>query len=254
MITLTGVGLAAAAVMMLPDAATGYPQYRQSDAGGNCVTCHGDFTGPMSPQGTVFPGDDKHQMHRSAQEMNTDCGLCHTSTGDNPMLGSSAGSGSTPGYGCVGCHGRDYGGDIGVSGVGLRAHHQNAGVNACMVCHPDDPPPLPERFPPPYYGTGETAADDSCNMSPGFLENWSIGDTQGLDNDGDLAYDMNDGDCSCPADFNESGEVDIVDLLGTLGAWGGSDPVFDIAPFPGDGSVDILDLLDTLAAWGSCPG
>jgi hypothetical protein len=59
---------------------------------------------------------------------------------------------------------------------------------------------------------------------------------------------------TCPFDTNLSGAVDVVDLLGLLAAWGGSDPVYDLAPecLP-DGVVDVLDLLALLAAWGKCP-
>jgi V8-like Glu-specific endopeptidase len=55
----------------------------------------------------------------------------------------------------------------------------------------------------------------------------------------------------CPADINEDGVVDVLDLLELLSAWG---------PCPGcpadineDGVVDVLDLLELLLAWGPCP-
>lgn len=57
----------------------------------------------------------------------------------------------------------------------------------------------------------------------------------------------------CVADVSgNDGTVNTVDLLDLLAAWGGSDPIFDIAPPGGDGTVDTVDLLALLAAWGDC--
>jgi hypothetical protein len=53
---------------------------------------------------------------------------------------------------------------------------------------------------------------------------------------------------SCPADFDEDGDVDTADLLYLLGAWGTPDGDVD-----GDGDTDTADLLALLAAWGDCP-
>ncbi len=57
---------------------------------------------------------------------------------------------------------------------------------------------------------------------------------------------------TCPGDADGDGAVGITDLLGMLGAWGSSDPAYDIAPGNGDGVVGIADLLALLAAWGPC--
>ena len=166
-----------------------YPRYNDG-----CQNCHGAFTDGTSPAGTVFPANNKHEMHRGASYMATNCNLCHT-TGDNfnPFLGSSNGTANNPGVGCTGCHGQDYGGSIGARSAGLRAHHAANGVTLCTECH-SDPAPLPENVKPPYYGTPDTRVDDACNLAPGYLENWSIGDTRGLDNDGDNLYDTDDPD------------------------------------------------------------
>jgi len=55
----------------------------------------------------------------------------------------------------------------------------------------------------------------------------------------------------CPADINDDGVIDVLDLLAILNAWG------DCPGCPeditGDGVVDVLDLLEVLAAWGPCP-
>ncbi len=168
-----------------------YPRYTDG-----CQNCHGAFTDGTSPRGTVFPGNSKHEMHRGAGSMATNCALCHTGIPGSspPFLGSSDGTARTPGYGCLGCHGRDYGGSIGVTGAGLREHHAANGITLCAGCHLNDPTPLPENVNPPYYGSPDTRCDDACNSGPDYLENWSIGDTLGLDNDGDNAYDTADSD------------------------------------------------------------
>jgi hypothetical protein len=36
-------------------------------------------------------------------------------------------------------------------------------------------------------------------------------------------------------------------------AWGTADPLYDIAPPPGDGIVGIQDFLALLGSWGPCP-
>ena len=59
----------------------------------------------------------------------------------------------------------------------------------------------------------------------------------------------------CPADLDQSGTVDVLDLLALLGAWGPCP--HPPAACPGDvivdGTVDVLDLLALLEAWGPCP-
>lgn len=193
MFGVTAISLVTISVMLLSDPAMAYYRYKNDAAqdGSQCSACHGDFTSDVSTKGTVFPSESKHEMHRSASAMNADCNLCH-SNGDNknPYIGFSQGTASNPGLGCLGCHGRDYGGSVGVTGAGLRAHHVINGITTCATaCHPSDPTPLPEEVPPPYYGTPDTSADDTCNQMPAYLENWSIGDVLGLDNDGDNEYD-----------------------------------------------------------------
>jgi hypothetical protein len=51
----------------------------------------------------------------------------------------------------------------------------------------------------------------------------------------------------CDADFNESGSVNVEDLLILLGGFGGTDASLDITQ---DGNVNVEDLLDLLAAFG----
>ncbi len=217
-----------------------------------CQTCHGAFTDGESPKGTVFPSDDKHRMHRDSSFMDADCNLCHTSgDDDNPFVGSSDGTANNPGVGCVGCHGRDYGGDIGNSGVGLRAHHAVNGVTACALCHVSDPISLPESVQPIYYGTVDTRVDDSCNSAPDHLENWSIGDTLGLDNDGDNLYDAADGDC-CLGDLDSDGDVDLSDLAQLLAGYGTtSGATYEDGDLDGDEDVDLSDLAALLSVYGT---
>ena len=149
-------GGAAVAVVLIGinvQSSLAYPRYTDG-----CNACHGDFDGPTSPKGTIFPQDSKHEMHRGSQNMNSDCGLCHIQNGDSPFTALSRGTDDNPGVGCVGCHGRDYGGAIGDSGVGLRRHHFNNNVTVCSGCHANDPEPLPENILPTYYGTVDTNA------------------------------------------------------------------------------------------------
>jgi hypothetical protein len=241
--------------------AEGYRKWR-SDSGGWCAGCHGDFNDGTSPKGTVFPFDSKHSMHRSSSEMNTDCAMCHyDGDGNNPDLdfSDSDGFGGSPGVGCMGCHGRDYGGTFGVMAVGLREVHRNSGVSSCgdSSCHSNDPDPLPENVLPPYYGSFGTRVWDPCNTSPFFGEDFSLDkdNNHGLDNDGDGFYDEDDPDCSvefCDSDFDMNGVVDVADLTIMLANWGvcdGSCP----GDANGDGTVDTADLVILLNEWGTCP-
>jgi hypothetical protein len=168
-----------------------------------CQSCHGAFTDATSTKGSIFPGDDKHTMHRAANQMNTECDLCHTSgDGRDPFIGFSDGTATNTGYGCAGCHGRDYGGADGVTGRGLRQHHWRAGQAECLSCHADADPvaaaTLAESTSPPYYGSADTNASDPCNAVAAAKtgENWTIGDFIGTDNNGDGIYDGSDVACA----------------------------------------------------------
>ncbi len=230
-------------LVMVVGSSMAYERYDQG-----CDNCHGDFFSGVSPKGTVFPSNNKHEMHRGSSHMDADCSLCHGGNGEL-FLASSGGTSSNPGVGCVGCHGRYYDG-IGDSGVGRRKHHITTGITVCGTCHSSDPEPLPESVLPTYYGTVDTKVDDPCNAGPDFLENWSIGDDEGMDNDGDDVYDQDDSDCSdCPADVTGDAVIDVLDLLAILSAWGAGGGPEDIN---GDGVVDVLDLLEVLSAWGPC--
>ncbi|HRP63984.1 MAG TPA: hypothetical protein PK400_11860 [Phycisphaerales bacterium] len=59
---------------------------------------------------------------------------------------------------------------------------------------------------------------------------------------------------ACLPDLNNSGTVDVLDLLILLAAWGACpDPNDCPADLNGSGAVDVQDLLILLAAWGPCP-
>ena len=185
--------LLAAGLLMIVSACNNclaYERYKDDNktSGSNCSECHGDFTGTNSPQGTVFPSDSKHIMHRSNSYMNTACDLCHSSGDDNnPFIKSSAGTANNPiGLGCSGCH----------VGSGLRQHHYVNGITCYGDCHVPETAP-PENVKPPYYGTADTRADNPCNgiAAANTNENWSVGDFLGLDNNGDNLYDMADFAC-----------------------------------------------------------
>jgi len=157
-------------------------------SGCSASSCHGSFTGSTSPKGTVFPSNNKHTMHRNSSHMDTECLLCHIEIGDDPFLGSSAGTDDTPGLGCSGCH----------VGSGLRAPHAANGITTCYTvsCHSPEVPDA-ESVNPPYYGSVDTKANNACNdvMVSKTGENWSVSDFLGLDNDGDNLYDLADFDC-----------------------------------------------------------
>ena len=58
----------------------------------------------------------------------------------------------------------------------------------------------------------------------------------------------------CPADFDDSGDVGVKDLLFLLGAWGPCPKQRDCpADFDDSGDVGVKDLLFLLGAWGPCP-
>ena len=164
----------------------GYEFYSDPTSGtGNCRTCHGDFRGPTSTKGTIFPNNNNHDMHRNAANMGTACDLCHVGADRFPVqIGSSTGTANNTGMGCNGCH----------NAVGLRKHHRVNGVTECLTCHPNDGVPPAETVKPPYFGTVDTKARNPANdlLTANTNENWSVGDFLGLDNDGNNLYDLAD--------------------------------------------------------------
>jgi hypothetical protein len=167
-----------------------YHDPNQNDAG-YCVPCHPDFAGGRS--------DATHALHTGGgAPITTNCDLCHTGSGrDNPLTLWSTYN-DDQGFGCTGCHGRDYGETIEAdyrgfpiadlpksSAYGLRRVHAAQGVAICINCH-GDMEPLPENVQPPYYADGASGS----NVTDPCLD--------GLDNDGDELYDADDPDCQAP--------------------------------------------------------
>ncbi len=58
----------------------------------------------------------------------------------------------------------------------------------------------------------------------------------------------------CPPDINNSGQVDVDDLIAVILSWGCTNPP---GPCPADiddsGTVDVDDLIAVILAWGPCP-
>jgi hypothetical protein len=187
---------------MVPRAGA-YPQYSVSDQAGYCADCHGDFRAKPYTSlkgeagGTWTKG--LHDAHRQDM-LGGDCDACHGSQNLPVLLDSSSG---VPPFdtSCLGCHGRVEGAD-GLTGRGLRAHHERHGVD-CFSCHGEtaDSPVVPETEPPPLYIVDASHPDlptDPCNPSPDFPESFA-GTTLGLDNDGNDLYDQADPACAAAA-------------------------------------------------------
>jgi hypothetical protein len=159
-----------------------------------CQSCHGAFTDDSSTKPNNTWPDSKHNVHRRDM-LDSVCDACHLDGDDrNPYLKQSNGTVDLPGIGCVGCHGRYYENQMDYLGAGLRAHHWEAGVEFCGVCHAD-PAIHPETVKPEYYGKPTVNVHQPCNLDGS--ENWTP-DGLGLDNDGDDNYDFDDLDCFGP--------------------------------------------------------
>ena len=197
-----------------------------------CRTCHGEFIGKpyvAFTDGLVW-NPDLHDIHRNTM-LNFDCKTCHTGASFFPVfIGSSDGGNGLPGIGCLGCHGReeDMGHDSISSGrgAGLNQHHNRAGVLECAQCHSDADPAagytaVGEDVLPAYYFLPDAAhpnkPSDPCDGSERFV---SL--LKGLDNDGDLLYELGDPDCRRPAPAPALGPTGLIVSLGLLlglGVW-----------------------------------
>ena len=226
--------MAVAILFMVAQAAETYEQWSINDDPTYCGECHGDFRAPAyvsRADGDPW-GDSLHDVHRNVM-LNGDCDTCHLGGNEFPVLLnlSNGGNGLEP-VSCVGCHGIDP--DPGTPntewGAGLRLHHINAGVppdmndDTCVDCHLIDPTPMAESVAPAYYFTPDPShpgkPTDPCNPSPDFVEHFSQGTmgSYGLDNDGDLAYDVADADCGGASIFTDGFES------GDISAWSDSVP------------------------------
>jgi thiosulfate dehydrogenase len=198
--------------------ANAFPTYSQNRDATNCRLCHGNFRADNYISNS--DGEDwgnLHNLHRNVMVFEDDpevsrCNTCHRRDAEGsfirfPVRLSESAGGVGEGISCLGCHGRweDAGNDDLSDGLGagLRQHHTNAGINACMVCHADADPenytPVGEDVLPPYYFTPDDVfllkPTDPCSS---FGEENYAGIWEGLDNDGDGAYDVLDADCAPP--------------------------------------------------------
>ena len=119
------IGAALLCLALWTASAYAYPYY-DDGAGKGCVQCHNGFQGGNGPL---------HYQHRTQLGVTT-CNLCHPDGGGStPVRTYTSGVGG--GFGCVGCHGQDYGetspnsGEPKATGYGLRRVHVNNGVTSC---------------------------------------------------------------------------------------------------------------------------
>lgn len=179
-----------------------YDQYSINVDATNCRACHGDIAAKVyiSPKGENW-GKNLHEYLANVVT-GGDCFTCHRTTGNFPVrtMFSAGGSGLPP-ISCLGCHGRNEG-VSGITATGLRQHMFRSGQTICGNCHVDADPnsgiiPVGETTFPAYYGSPSHPAmpTNPCNPPPGYNENFSP-ITLGLDNDGDLVYDMLDSECA----------------------------------------------------------
>ncbi|MHC4945702.1 MAG: hypothetical protein ACYTG7_22050 [Planctomycetota bacterium] len=178
---------------------------------GYCTDCHHGFSGGQS--------STLHILHTAGSDPITlNCNLCHRSPTDfdNPIIVWSYGDGpGSDGLGCTGCHGRDYEETIqhnhggkpiaGLpksSGYGLIKRHTIVGVFDCYNCHANVPQSFikPEYVNPPNYSRTDVSIGGRALYAADHEDTGNDPDSYGLDNDGDLAYDADDPDCSLTAD------------------------------------------------------
>ena len=122
-------------------------------------------------------------------------------------------------------------------------------------------------------GSIEAACTANLMSPPNYVPNEALSAFNGMDSSGDWTITVSDNAAAdtgtfiawslaiqepsclppCPADFDNSGAVDVKDLLFLLGAWGPCPKQGDCpADFDNSGAVDVKDLLFLLGAWGPC--
>jgi thiosulfate dehydrogenase len=194
--------------------ADAFPTYSRNRDATNCRLCHGDFRADNYLSNTDKEDwGNLHNLHRRVMlEEDTPvskCDPCHMGGGELrfPVFINRSATDYLAPIGCMGCHGRyeDMGNDSASDGLGagLRQHHTNAGVNACVVCHADADPenytPVGEGvLPPNYFTPDDVFANKPTEPCSPFGEENYAGIWEGLDNDGDGVYDVLDLDCTPP--------------------------------------------------------
>lgn len=99
----------------------------------------------------------------------------------------------------------------------------------------------------PQNGIPDECDWDDCNEN-GIADWYDIQQNPNLDKNGDGVLD----ECQCIADMDESGTVDVLDLLELLGDWG-CDRCGCRGDINCDCVVNTVDLLLLLGEWGDCP-
>jgi len=190
--------LAVLALAMYAVSAGAFPQYSQNKDATYCAqaACHGDFRANnyVSLHDAGAWGSTLMDGHKSM--LDNDCDFCHSGAQRFPVVLNS----SNLGLGCVSCHGRLEPAAAQFAGSGLRQHHYRSGVTVCLDCHADANPAdfltAPEAQLTPFQqrpaGTYTSGPNDPCNGDGSE----SLVAPSGLDNDGDLAYDGADTDCT----------------------------------------------------------
>lgn len=101
-------------------------------------------------------------------------------------------------------------------------------------------PNVGEEFEIIWANGGVAGTFDSVAGEPGFSVSYV----------GNIVTIVYEGVDTCPADLNDDGLVNVVDLLVVLGSWGACDGCD--ADVNQSGTVDVVDLLAILSAWGPC--
>jgi len=196
--------LVAALCLLVSAPASAFDQYSVDGTSGNCADCHGDFRAAdyaSAHDGKAW-NTSLHDGHRTTM-LSGDCSTCHFSQRFPVLLNSSAGGTGFAAISCAGCHSRaETAAGGAVKGSGLRQHHFRKGVTLCgnSGCHTDANPAtftvVGESVKPPYYFTPDAShpakPTDPCNANGSES---ALAPTVGLDNDGDLLYDVGDPDC-----------------------------------------------------------
>lgn len=190
-----------------PAESDAYETYSQNRNSGNCATCHGNYMAAnyVSLHDGAAWSTDLMSGHNTM--VANDCGACHKSSFFPVELAESLGARGLSTTSCVACHGRDQdAGHDGISegrGAGLRQHHHRAGLQICAGCHSDANPanytPVAENVAPVNYFAPDAVhpnkPTDPCDANGSE----SVYGSAGLDNDGNLAYDLADSACAIAA-------------------------------------------------------
>jgi hypothetical protein len=113
---------------------------------------------------------------------------------------------------------------------------------------------------PSEAGTAIACNDDFCGTSPQVtffnpqitLYRIRVGGANGAAGTATMVITCTPAP-TCPADINDSGAVDIDDLLAVISAWGNTGKAGTVAgDVDANGTVDIDDLLAVIGAWGKC--